>query len=286
MTGTGTRVVLAERVAAIPALGVPAWRCYPSWCLFGVWHAVAGWFGYVARRLRVARWCRTNRRGRDGCSDENCTEKHVLNLLVGSLPMWVRCNGLRTPAAKLPWAAFANLHVSKHGDGQASLGRSHGLVTLSTTVSPGSTVVPGAGSMPTTVQFAGTNTFWYFEVAEASSTFVNPRAFSLFSAILAFCPVKSGMVTGPDAAGVVVDGALAVQDGTLGADFVTVTVEGGLAVLPPQAATVSATAHTAAANWATFRLTVAERVSNFTSACCHVPFGPWQPTRANSQQDV
>lgn len=116
--------------------------------------------------------------------------------------------------------------------------------------------------MPTTVQFAGTNTFWYFEVAEASSTFVNPRAFSLSSAILAFFPVRSGTVIGPDAAAVVVDGALAIDDGAsgplrkLGADFVTVTVEGGLAVLPPQAATVSATAHTAAENWAIFRFTV------------------------------
>jgi hypothetical protein len=114
--------------------------------------------------------------------------------------------------------------------------------------------------MPTTVQFAGTNTFWYFDVAEASSTFVNPRASSLSSAIFAFCLVKSGMVIEPDAAGVAVDGALAiddgasaVHDGSLGADFVTVTVEGGLAVLPPQAATVSPTAHTAAANWAIFR---------------------------------
>jgi hypothetical protein len=69
------------------------------------------------------------------------------------------------------------------------------------------------------------------------------------------------MVIGPDAAGVVVDGALAVHDGTLGADFVTVNVEGGLAVLPPQAATVSATADTAAANWAVFRFTVAERIT-------------------------
>lgn len=102
--------------------------------------------------------------------------------------------------------------------------------------------------MLTTVQLAGTNTFWYFGFAEASSTFVNPSALSLFSAILAFCPVRSGMVSGPDAAGLVVDGALAFHDGTLGSDFVTVTVEGGLDVLPPQAATVSATAHTAAPN--------------------------------------
>jgi hypothetical protein len=126
--------------------------------------------------------------------------------------------------------------------------------------------------MPTTVQFAGTNTFWYFEVAEASSTFVNPRAFSLFSAILAFCPVRSGMVIGPAAAGVVDgsllidDGALAVHDGMLGSDFVTVTVEGGLDVLLPQAATVTATAHTAAANWTIFRFTVAERITGGSPA--------------------
>lgn len=117
--------------------------------------------------------------------------------------------------------------------------------------------------MPTTVQFAGTNTFWYFEVAEASSTFVNPRDLSVSSAILAFFPVRSGMVIGPDAAGAVVDGALeiddgalAVHDGILGADFVTVTVEGGLAVLPPQPALASASAHTAAADWAVLLLTV------------------------------
>lgn len=72
---------------------------------------------------------------------------------------------------------------------------------------------------------------------------------------------------GPDATGVVVDGApaeggaLAVHDGTLEADFVTVTVEGGLAVLLPQAATVSTTANTEAANWAVFRFTVAERIT-------------------------
>ena len=56
------------------------------------------------------------------------------------------------------------------------------------------TAVPGAGSILTTVQFAGANTFWYFEVAEANSTSVIPRASSLFSAIFAFCPVKSGIV--------------------------------------------------------------------------------------------
>ena len=140
---------------------------------------------------------------------------------------------------------------------------SHGLVTLSTTVSLASTVVPGAGSILTTVQLAGTNTFWYFGVAEASSTLLNPIALSLFSAILAFCPVKSGIVRGPDAAGAVVDddGALAVHDGTLGSDFVTVTVEGGLDVVPPQAATVSAIAHAAAANWVIFRITVAKRIT-------------------------
>ncbi len=63
------------------------------------------------------------------------------------------------------------------------------------------------------------------------------------------------MVTEPDVAGVVADGALAmnegplaVHDGTLGADCVTVTVEGGLDVLlPPHAAMASTTAHTAAA---------------------------------------
>lgn len=115
--------------------------------------------------------------------------------------------------------------------------------------------------MPTTVQFAGTNTFWYFEVAEASSTFVSPRDFSLFSAIFAFCPVRSGMVIGPDMTDVVgalaIDGgALAFHDGALGADFVTVTVEGGLAVLPPQATTASAIADAAIVDWAIFRFTV------------------------------
>lgn len=98
--------------------------------------------------------------------------------------------------------------------------------------------------------------------------FVNPRAFSLFSAIFAFCPVKSGMVIGPDATGFVVngamateDGALAVHDGTLGADFVTVTVEGGLDVVLVQATTVKATPHSATAIWANFRFTVAERIT-------------------------
>jgi hypothetical protein len=52
---------------------------------------------------------------------------------------------------------------------------SHGLVTLSTTVSFVLTAVPGAGSMSTTVQFAGTKTFWYFEVAEAKSTLVSSK---------------------------------------------------------------------------------------------------------------
>jgi hypothetical protein len=63
------------------------------------------------------------------------------------------------------------------------------------------------------------------------------------------------MVSGPDTADVVDDGALAfddgalaVHDGTLGSDFVTVTVEGGLDVLLPQAATISASAHTATPN--------------------------------------
>ena len=104
--------------------------------------------------------------------------------------------------------------------------------------------------MLTTVQFAGTNTFWYFGVAEARSTLVNPIDLSLFWAIFAFCPVRSGMVSGPDATGLVVDdgAALAFHDGTLDSDFVTVTVDGGFAVLLPQEATVSTTAHTATAN--------------------------------------
>lgn len=65
--------------------------------------------------------------------------------------------------------------------------------------------------MPTTVQFAGTKTFWYLAVADARVTFVNPRAFSLSSAIFAFCPIRSGIVM---AAAVVGAGAAYVFDGS------------------------------------------------------------------------
>jgi hypothetical protein len=143
-----------------------------------------------------------------------------------------------------------------------------GLVTLRITVSPALIAVPGAGSMATTVQLAGTKTFWYFSVAETSSTSVKPRALSLFSAIFAFSPVRSGIVIGADATGVVVsgelvteDGSLELHDGELDWDCVTVTVEGGLDVLPPQAAIVSATANVPVAIAAVFRFTVAERIT-------------------------
>lgn len=122
-----------------------------------------------------------------------------------------------------------------------------GLVTLRMTVSLALTVVPGAGSMATTVQLAGTNTFWYFSVAETRSMSVKPRALSLFSAIFAFSPVRSGIVIGADATGLVVsgelktdDGVLELHDGVLDWDCVTVTVEVGLDVVPPHAAIVNA----------------------------------------------
>ncbi len=70
------------------------------------------------------------------------------------------------------------------------------------------------------------------------------------------------MVIGPTAAVAVVGGAVAFHDGTtLEADSVTVTVDGGLAVLLPHAATVRATADTTAANPTMFPLTVAERIT-------------------------
>jgi predicted extracellular nuclease len=80
----------------------------------------------------------------------------------------------------------------------------------------------------------------YFGFAEESVTLVSPRASSLSSAIFAFCPVRSaGMVIEPAAAVAVVGGAVAFHDRTtLDADSVTVTVDGGLAVLLPHAATV------------------------------------------------
>jgi hypothetical protein len=161
------------------------------------------------------------------------------------------------------------------------------LVTLRMTVSLALADVPGAGSTPTTVQLAGTKTFWYFVVAETRSTSVKPRAFSLFSAILAFSPVRSGTVIGPDATVAVVsgeeaadEGALAVHDGMLDCDWVTVTVAGGLAVLPPHAATVSATATAQVVIEEIFRFTVEERI---TSRClmssiaktCELPIHPF-----------
>jgi hypothetical protein len=147
------------------------------------------------------------------------------------------------------------------------------------TVSLALTVVPGAGSMATTVQLAGTKTFWYFSVAETRSMSVKPRALSLFSAIFAFSPVRSGIVIGADATGLVVsgelktdDGVLELHDGVLDWDCVTVTVEVGLDVVPPHAAIVNATA-TATANVpvaiaAVFRFTVEERI---TARCSYDP---------------
>jgi hypothetical protein len=129
--------------------------------------------------------------------------------------------------------------------------------------------------MPTTVQLAGTKTFWYFSVADTRLTSVKPRDFSLFSAIFAFSPVRSGTVIGPDTTEVVVsgeeatdEGALAVHDGILDCDCVTVTVAGGLAVLPPQAATVSATANAPVAIEAVLLFTVEERITSY----CPVEF--------------
>ena len=69
-----------------------------------------------------------------------------------------------------------------------------GLVTLTITSSLELTAVPGVGSILTTFQFSGARTIVYFGLADASVTLVSPRASSLSSAILAFCPVKSGIV--------------------------------------------------------------------------------------------
>jgi len=132
-------------------------------------------------------------------------------------------------------------------------------------------VVPGAGSILTTVQFAGASTMVYFGFAEARVTSDSPRASSLSSAIFAFCPVKSGIVIEPAVAVAVAGDTCVFHDGRLGADFVTVTVDGELEVVLPQAATGSATADTAPANQTIFP-------SNFTSACC-----TFRLARGNSQ---
>lgn len=63
------------------------------------------------------------------------------------------------------------------------------------------------------------------------------------------------MVVGTDAAGFVFDAGLWVQAGTLGSDFVIVTVDGGFDPLLPQAATVTKIADTATARQAVFAFT-------------------------------
>jgi hypothetical protein len=123
------------------------------------------------------------------------------------------------------------------------------LVTLTTTESLALTTVPGGGSTLTTVQFAGNRTMLYFGFADDSVTSDRPSLSRLCSAILAFCPVTSGIVIeAPEVAAV--GGALASTEGTLDAGFVTVTVDAVVEVLLPQAANVSAmaVAATAAAN--------------------------------------
>jgi hypothetical protein len=141
--------------------------------------------------------------------------------------------------------------------------------------------------MATTVQFAGTKTFWYLAVAEASSTLVSPSAFNLSSAIFAFCPIKSGIVMDAAAAGAgaayvfegsalgTSDGALVAHTLVLGAGWVwvIVTVGGGVDVVPPsQATTADATAETSAANILSFPFTVAEpNAANRISKHCAEP---------------
>jgi hypothetical protein len=118
---------------------------------------------------------------------------------------------------------------------------------LTTTESVALTNVPGGGSTLTTVQFAGNRTTLYFGFADESVTSDRPSLSRLCSAILAFCPVMSGIVIkAPEV--VAVGGALASTEGRLDAGFVTVTVEDAVVeVLLPQAATVSAIAVAATA---------------------------------------
>lgn len=139
-------------------------------------------------------------------------------------------------------------------------------MTLTTIESLELTAVPGAGSILTTVQFAGANTMVYFGFAEASVTLVSPRAVSLSSAIFAFCPVKSGIVIDPAVAVAVAGDTVVFHDGRLGADCVTVTVDGELEVVLPQAATVTATAQAAPANRTMLPITVTERIT--AERCC------------------
>ena len=117
---------------------------------------------------------------------------------------------------------------------------------MTTTESLALTNVPGGGSTLTTVQFAGNRTTLYFGFADDSETSDRPSLSRLCSAILAFCPVTSGIVIeAPEVAAV--DGALASTEGTLDAGFVTVNVDAGVEVLLPHAATVSAIAVAATA---------------------------------------
>ena len=74
--------MLAERVCAISALGVPAWR----WCRcrFGVWHTVADFLICITAAPGAGGDAKpVAGGGAAGCRDQNCADKILLpNLLV------------------------------------------------------------------------------------------------------------------------------------------------------------------------------------------------------------